>query len=154
MTINVKMPSWWLIVGVLFGCLALSNPNSWLPNLIPGGIIGTKIVPGDNFRVLIVEETAERDKLPKAQQDIFASTAIRAYEKNHCVKGENGDTGYRVTDKDDDVSNDSAWVKDAMALPRTGLPFIVISNGKSYTGSMLPPTEAETLALLKKYGGE
>ena len=71
---------------------------------------------------------------------------MRAY-----VKGKGGDG--RFFDQSVDNSNDAKIWQDAMKRPRSGLPWIVVSNGTTGYEGPLPLTEADTLALLKKYGG-
>lgn len=131
-------------------------PTDWD---IPGWIVASDApIKEPGFRVYIVEESGERDKLTPGQKDVILSNApgsVREYAKTHVVK--TGDAPeFRVLDKDTNVSLDSPGVQQAMALPRTSLPWIVVSNGPSKGGQSipLPPTAAETLALLKKYGGE
>lgn len=113
-------------------------------------------IPSTGLRVFIFEETADRDKLQPGQREALLSAApgsVRDYAQTHCVKI-NGQPEFRLIDKDQDLSKDSEAVQIAGKLPRTSLPWLVVSNGKSGYSGPLPATAAESLAILKKYGGE
>lgn len=110
-------------------------------------------IPVDGFRVLIVYETSA--PLTPTQHSIVFGKRVRDYLTSHCVKGDDGKTPEaRIFDKDIDASSDSALWQDAMKRPRTAIPWILISTGKTGFEGPLPATVDETLALLKKYGGE
>lgn len=110
-------------------------------------------IPFSGLRVLILEETSQRQTLPTSQVAILTSVEIREWLNTHCAKGAAGSPEYRVFDVDADVSLQAQHWKDALKRPRTGLPWILISDGKSGYEGPLPKTIAETLDLLKKYGG-
>lgn len=112
-------------------------------------------IPVAGLRVLIVEETAERSKLPANQAIILGSTVVRSYLNAKCAKGPDGKTPeYRLLDKDVSMTAESKHWQDAMARPRTSLPWLIISNpGVGGYEGPLPGTVDETLALLKKFGG-
>ena len=106
-------------------------------------------IPGEGFRVLIVEEaTEERSKLPASQQLIFTAKAIRDYAKEHCVTD-----GFRILDDDADMSREASVWQEAMKAPRASLPWLLVTNGKTGFSGPLPLTVDDTLAILKKYGG-
>lgn len=108
--------------------------------------------PG-KLKILIVEETADRGKLPSSQMEVLFSPAIRAYVKTACSKSSDGNPDFRVYDVDTDTAKEAGWVQVAMKEPRASLPWVVLSNGVTGFSGPLPKTEAETLELLKKYGG-
>lgn len=108
--------------------------------------------PG-KLRILIVEETADRSKLPTLQQDILFSPTVRTYIKTACSKSAEGNPDFRVYDKDTDTSKEAAWVQTAMKEPRNSLPWIILSNGTAGYSGPLPANETATMELLKKYGG-
>lgn len=111
-------------------------------------------VVAPNLRVLIIEETAERHKVPSKQLVILTAKAIRDYAKEKCAKGPGGHPDFRVWDKDVDASKDgSPALRTMLAKPRQSLPWIVITNDKTEFSGPLPASVDETLALLKKYGG-
>lgn len=110
--------------------------------------------PGQ-IRVLIVEETADRGKpamKPWVDGRVFTSTLIREYLNTHCSKTGNM-PDWRWFDDDTDLSGESQKWKDAMAMPRSSLPWIVICNGKDCYSGELPQTADAVLALLRKWGG-
>jgi hypothetical protein len=112
------------------------------------------------FRVLILEETAERSKLPKAQLSALLSTKAREYMNAKCPKGPDGKTPeWRMFDDDQvDTSFLSDNWKKAVELARKDstigkLPWIVVSDGGKGESRPFPQTEAELLDLLKRFGG-
>ena len=109
--------------------------------------------PGQ-ISVLIVDNVDDYGK-PEYQPylETLNSSAIVNYLNAHCAKV--GSTPeWRHWDASTDVSHESQKWQDAMKLPRASLPWIAITNGKTGYSGPLPKTEAETLALLKKWGGE
>jgi len=101
------------------------------------------------FRALFVFESADEAKMPAAQLSILTSTKIRQY-LNEKAKG------YRFIDKDTDLSKDDEtwrkiWEASKSTLP--ALPALVLISDQKGEAFPLPTTEADTLALLKKYGG-
>lgn len=118
---------------------------------------GSAPIPSSGFAVLVLEETADRTKLPPEQAALFTDTNIRAYLNTHCIKGPDGKTPeFRFFDKDADVSHESALWQSAMTQAKAAnlpTPTIAISTGKSGVIQALPANEADMLALLKKWGG-
>lgn len=109
-------------------------------------------IVGKGMRVLIVEETANRSKLPGAQSAILTSAQITDYLDEHCAKEKNGSPAWRVFDKDTDLSNEAKFWQDAMARQHPTLPWIIVSKspGRGFEGP-LPDNVTNTLELLKKY---
>lgn len=116
------------------------------------------VVPIDapGLHVLIIEETAERAKLPASQLNVLTSKDVWAWLDAHCVVdtgGKNQKAAYLV-DKDADASKWLPKYQLAMKRPRQSVPWIIISNkgkGKGYEGP-LPATIDDTLKLLKQWG--
>ena len=106
--------------------------------------------------VLIVEETADRPRLPASQQAVFASTKIRAYIQSHGARTSDGKTpDLRVFDKDVDVSHEHRfWAEGLSKASGKPLPFVLVTTGKNGLSGSLPPDESALLAVLKIYGGE
>jgi hypothetical protein len=109
--------------------------------------------PGQ-ISVLIVDNVDDYGKPEYAPYlAVLNSSAIVNYLNAHCAKV--GSTPeWRHWDQSTDVSHESQKWQDAMKLPRASLPWIAITNGKTGYSGPLPKSEAETLALLKKWGGE
>jgi hypothetical protein len=123
----------------------------------PTPIVTPAPIPAAGLYVLIVEETAVRGELPAGQRAIILGTgagSVREYLSTHCAKDAKGRPEYRVLDTDDDLARDSKVWRDVWARPRGELPWLVCSNGRTGFEGPLPPTVAECLALLRKYGGE
>lgn len=101
------------------------------------------------FRVMFVWETSS---VTPAQANIINSTTMRTYLNGKCAKGIDGKTPeYRMFDKDVTMSGETELWKKAMGRPRTTIPWILISNGKTGFEGPLPATLDETMTLIKKY---
>ncbi len=109
-------------------------------------------IPSAGFRVLIVTETADLAKLPHEQVSVLTAKSIKDYLDLRCAEV-NGQKEWRMWDKDVSTANVSKVWQDAFARPREALPWIVISNGVKGFEGPLPKTVADTLDLLKKFGG-
>jgi len=103
-------------------------------------------IPEPGLNILIVEETADRLKLPEGQRDIITGTEWRT---RWMAKG--GEV--RMRDPSDTHPNDAAKWNRAMERPRAGLPWVIISNGTTGYEGPLPASLAEWDALLARYGG-
>ena len=108
------------------------------------------------FRVILVYESS--DKYPPETNNILFSTKITEYLTKACVQGPNRIPEWRKWDKDVQLtSNESPTIKALweQSKPKFGtLPQLIIAvNGKAQVVE-LPPTEQETLDLLKKFGGQ
>lgn len=99
--------------------------------------------PGLN--VLIVEETEARHTLPFAQVVAMGSVEWKEY-----VKAKSGE--WRQYDSEADLKNDDAKWRQAFARPRTSLPWLVVSNGKTGSEGPLPANLDALLSEIKKYG--
>ena len=125
------------------------------PDPIPPGPDPTPPIPGDANRVLIVYESSQLSSLPPAQAVLMSASSVRGYLAKRCIVGPDKVTpDFRIWDKDVDLTNVPQVWKDAMAIPRTSLPWIVVSNGKAGYSGPLPADETGLMATLKKYLGE
>lgn len=122
-----------------------------------GGVkTGVSPIAGDGFRVLIVEESEDRTKLPYKQIAVLNSTRMRDYLDSHCAT--DGDAkAWRLWDQHNDVSFESKSWQDALprAVAESGghLPWVLISTGGGGTSEALPEDEDSMMALLQRYGG-
>ena len=107
-------------------------------------------IPVAGFRVLLVEESADRGKLTPGQFRVMFGKKMRDWLDANCAK-EGQQPAYRIYDKDAKTAGDLKHWQDAMLRARTQVPWIVISNGVTGFEGPLPATEDETLALLQKY---
>lgn len=121
----------WLVIGI----------TDVLSFLLPG-VLGP--TPGP-IRVLVVYDTAEQP---------INSTEIIHYWSTHCIKVDKTPE-WRQWNKDTDAANETAEWRKLFALPRDKLPWVVIENehGQRFSGP-LPESNADRLALFKKWGGE
>lgn len=112
-------------------------------------------IPAEGFRVLIVEDVKARQKLPPTQLMVLFDKKVRTYLDAKCVMGSDRKTReWRIWDQGVDASSESKLWQDVMKRHRKSLPWIVISDGKRGYEGPLPEDVDQTLALLKKYGGE
>ena len=121
----------------------------------PGPTPDPAPIPTAGFRFLIVEETAERSKLPADQREIIGSTVLRLALNAACAKGPDGKSPeWRIIDKDAPMAAESKVWQDAMARPRKSLPWLIVSNGTTGFEGPLPATVNEVLAIVEKYKGK
>lgn len=127
-------------------------PGPTPPGPTPPGPTPTPApIPVDGFRVLMLYESAEAAKYPASQVAALHSKMVRDYLREKCVKEDLG--GWHIWDKDVDASAMPKHWQDALKRPRTELPWIIISTGKTGYEGPLPADADKTLELLKKYGG-
>jgi hypothetical protein len=111
-------------------------------------------IPVAGFRVLMVYETAEVSKLPAAQQQVLYSKTVRDYLNSKCVPGPDNKTKeYRIYDKDVDLTAEAKLWQEAMKRPRTSVPWLIVSDGKTGYEGPLPANVEDAMTLLKKFGG-
>lgn len=115
-------------------------------------IVSVAPIKAPGFRILIVEESNERNKLPASQVAIFTSAAVTEYANQKCVKV-SGVPEFRVFDQHTPLTSESETWKEAMAVARTSLPWLICSDGRRGFSGPLPKTVDETLEILKRYGG-
>jgi hypothetical protein len=112
-------------------------------------------IPAAGFRVLIVYESADLPKLTAGQQAILYGKRLRDYLNAKCVVGADGKTReWRMWDADTATDGEAKHWQEAMKRPRKSLPALIISDGKTGWEGPLPASVDETLALLRKFGGE
>lgn len=111
-------------------------------------------IPAAGLRVLIVYESADLSKYTPQTNGILFGKAVRDYLQANCVVGPDGKTKeFRIWDKDLDGYGDSKLWGDAMKRPRSSVPWVIISNGKTGYEGPLPENADKFLELVKKYGG-
>lgn len=129
------------------------GPDPKPPGPDPGPSPDTPPIPVEGFHVMFVHETA--DKLDSAQQAVLGSLTVRNYLNSKCkLEADGKNKSWRQYDQNDDVSGDYKVWQDAFARKRTSIPWIVVSNGKTGYEGPMPKTVAETMTLLRKYGGD
>lgn len=103
------------------------------------------------LKVLIIEETGDRTKLPKTQLNVLFSKTLRDYLDTVTPVGSDGKTHeWRIWDKDSDASSEPAFWQGAMKLAGS-TPWIVVGDAdtdKVLLSQKLPLTVADTQALL------
>ena len=101
--------------------------------------------PGTGLHMLIVEDRPNRRDLPPEQFDAMMSSDI-----DELVR-ENGGHKYMYDQKQELSTKNDPWVKDAMALPRSKLPWLVLDFNGSGTSEPYPNTPQDAKALINKY---
>lgn len=141
---------------ILGGLLLLSDrvdlPNIW--DYIPTPSVAPIKQPG--LRVLILYDSAKL--IPESnggytlkQRSVLDSTIIREYLDQKCAKDPNTNTPeYRILNINSPVTDDLQWVKEQMAIQRTNLPALIISNGKTGYEGVVVDIDS-TMSLIKKY---
>lgn len=114
---------------------------------------GPAPIPVAGLRVLVIEDSDNREKLPRDQQAVLTSDLIREYLESKCATGRKNQKEYRFWDEHVDAKLEDKHWQDALALPRTSLPWIIISTGSAGYAGPLPANVDQTLELLRKYGG-
>jgi hypothetical protein len=109
-------------------------------------------MPGDGLKVLIVYEIDQQATYPASQMAQLGSTALRTWLTNTVARAPNGQPEWRVLDQDAvcPVGQPTLWC-DALKRPRSTLPWIIISNGKTGFEGPLPQTESDTRKLIETY---
>ena len=108
-------------------------------------------IPEKGFRVLIVYKASEVGKMPKDQESVLYAKQVRDYLRLKCAPGPGH--GWWILDVNADVSAVPKLWQDAMARPRTQVPWLIVSDGDTGFEGPLPANITDTMALLRKYGG-
>jgi hypothetical protein len=108
------------------------------------------VVTQPQFRLLIIEETADRPALPAEQLSIFTSTTVRDYLDQYCVTLADGSHGYRIVDQDD-VANLPAEFLATAKLKRESTPWLYCTDGTRGLSASLPVSVDELLAKIGPY---
>jgi hypothetical protein len=106
------------------------------------------VVTSHEFRLLIVEETADRAKLSSGQQGIFTSTILRKWLKDHCRPLSDGSNGFRIIDIDDMEHLPSEFR--SLQKPQS-VPWLYVTNGKTGLSCPLPASADELIAKVGPY---
>ena len=102
------------------------------------------------LHVLMIAESGDT-QTPPGKLAVLNSAKIRQWCNENCAK-DNASVGFRLYDPDQPASLDYQHWQDAMKLPRTELPWLIISNpGVGGYQGPLPDSVDETLQLLEKY---
>ena len=127
------------------------KPDDTKPDVKPDPTVPIPGVTG--LHVLVVYETGDLSKMPAGQQSILYAKVVRDYLNATCPAGPDGKTKqWRMWDQNVDLTGEQKLWQDTLARPRTSVPWVIISNGKTGFEGPLPKTVDETMALLKKYG--
>lgn len=141
---------WVIVVLILVALWYVTSKGGIVPGPAPP-------IPGQGFRVLIVEETLDRSKLPVKQLTALTSTKVESYLDAKCAKGADGSAEWQRWDDDISTAKMNATWQAAMAKYKEtsagATPWVIISNGSTGFSGPLPQTEDDFLALLQKYGG-
>ena len=101
--------------------------------------------PADGLHVLIVYESANNRQLTADQREIMGGADTRAFLDGVAPKR------YRIYDQNSDLQFAPKVWQDAMAVPRTSLPYLVISNGTTGFQGPLDMTPAKFRELVSEH---
>lgn len=111
-------------------------------------------IAADGLHVLVVYDAKTLSTLSEEQKAAIYGTDVRDYLRAHCpLTATNGQRGWQMWPDNADASGAPKLWRDAYARPRKSLPWIIVSNGRAGYEGPLPATAADTLSLLKKFGG-
>jgi hypothetical protein len=108
-------------------------------------------IPLPGLRVMIVYDSTKLSSMPKEQQTVLFDTGLRGLMNEICVAGEDGTKEWRIYPQVSDVTHSAAIWQEAFKRPRTSVPWILISNGKTGFEGPLPGNVKDTTDLVKKY---
>ena len=143
---------------VVLLALAFANSQGYLSGILS---LSHPPIPGDGFRVLILEQTSDRHKLPAKQ--VTAMLSHKPYLNAKCAKVDDTPE-WRMVDVDSDMEFASdLWTQaHAKAKSDSGFdesgkldaPWLIVSNGRAGTSQPFPADADTYLEILQKYGGK
>jgi len=119
--------------------LVVFSNGEWDWNIIPS----KAPIDTDTLTVVIIEETAQRQLLPFSQLNAITSQVWKNYVVSK--KGK-----WRVLDEDSNIDKDYDWVKEAMSLERTSLPWLVYADGNNGYSGPVPYSLEEFMGVIKR----
>lgn len=108
-------------------------------------------IQAEGFKVMMFYE--EQKPIPAGQHSIIYGKTVREYLDKKCAP-EGKLKGYWIVDQNTDLSGLAKHWQDAAKHPRTSVPWVIVSNGKTGYEGPMPATVAEMMTLLEKYGGK
>lgn len=123
----------------VFLLLVVFSNGEWDWNIIPS----KAPIDTDTLTVVIIEETAQRQLLPFSQLNAITSQVWKNYVVSK--KGK-----WRVLDEDSNIDKDYDWVKEAMSLERTSLPWLVYADGNNGYSGPVPDSLEEFMGVIKR----
>lgn len=153
----MKLIRWFVLAALLCGCVK-PLPGPKVDPLPPVPIV-QPITTGQLW-VVILKDNDTLNTLPSSQIVAVMSGNVRDYCKTHCRLAADSKTPeFHAYQWGVDVSKESQAVQDLVKeatadAKGSKVPWIALSNGTSGFSGPYPTTEADALALLKKYGGE
>lgn len=107
-------------------------------------------IPGDGLRILIVYD--EMKPLNPGHDAIIFGAENRKYIDDVTVVGPDGKKKeWRIFPSKINFADDTLVWKNAMTRPRSSLPWLIVSNGKTGFEGKLPESEADFKAVVERY---
>lgn len=97
----------------------------------------------DRLTVVIIEETESRGSIPQEQLNAINSKKWREYVSEN--KGQ-----WRVIDQHARISDEKKWVKDAIKLKRSSLPWLIVSRPSHGSSSKFPENLEKLMEKIKQ----
>jgi hypothetical protein len=125
------------------------NPPGPDPPVPPG----PAPIPELGFRVLFIIDDKQDPPLSALQQAVISGGETDDYLNKTCIDEPDGQSGWRVYDKDADLSNElPVWREAHKRRPKDfKTPWVIISNGKTGTEEPLPESPSKFIELCRKY---
>lgn len=144
------------VIDALNGPLPPPKPPDPIPPKPPDPAPGPSLNPFGKdtvgMHVLIVEESADRSKIPPGQIDVMFGKSVRDYLNAHCpMDPDLKRPAWNIWDKDVPLDNVSDVWRKALARDRKSLPWLLVGNGPAGYEGPLPADPASMLALLQKF---
>lgn len=110
-------------------------------------------IPLPGVRVLFLVESADATKIPPGQQSAMYSKMVRDWLDTNCAKSADGHPERLWVDPDGPWAAGMEHWEKASKRPRSGLPWVIISNGTKGIGfeGAIPDGAARMVELLEKY---
>jgi hypothetical protein len=150
-----------LIAAIALGAIAWPRPAASPASTVPTIATVTPALPvptrapvkAVGLRVVLIHDGLT---ITPSRAAVFNDLAVRRYLQSHCAIGPDGKSReWWIADcrhPSLSASDTPATLRDAMARPRAFEPWLVIRGGRLDFEGPMPPTAAETIALLKRLG--
>lgn len=109
------------------------------------------VVIGNEFRMMILYDSANMAKLPLTQLNMITGRQVREFGQKYCVKGDGDSSDMRFLDYHDELSGVWATMRDR-AKPES-YPWLCLENGANHWEGPLPSDWQVLKTLLDKYAG-
>ncbi len=132
-----------LLVAIIVA--VLQQEGCTIPNVLPI-ITPPSPVASDSLRVLIVEESADRSKLPLGQLAVLTSTPFRKWLEANGAE-------WRMVDANDSPQDLDDTMKAMFARQRATLPWMIVCGPKGGAEGPLPDSPDAAIKAAEQFTG-